>query len=266
MPDESLRYLYGVVPGSAPAPPASLRGIDDAAVRLIPLEDLAAVVSDVPASTYDEDAIAKGLQDVRWAGSRAAEHERVLTWFVDRTTVVPSTPFSLHASDDRVRERLEEQRETLRRTLARLAGHHELGIRIWRDEAAFAASLVHQSAALAALESERESASQGRRYLLGRRIESVRAEEARRLTIEAAESAYTELSAVAARSRVLPIPTNPNEDRTRTLVLDAVFLVAESSGEQFRDIVSRRMEEQRPVGLQWEFTGPWPAYHFVRDE
>ncbi len=266
MPDDSLRYLYGVVPGSAPAPPASLRGIDDTPVRLIELGDIAAIVSDVPATGYDEAAIAMGLQDVRWAGSRAAEHERVLTWFVDRTTVVPSTPFSLHASDDRVRARLGEQRDVLLRAIDRLAGHQELGIRIWRNEAVFASSLIQRSPALAALEGERRAASQGKRYLLGRRIEGLRAGEAQRLTMQAVESAYVELGEAATRSRVLPIPANPDEARARTLVLDAVFLVAESSGAQFRDVVRRRMEEQGAAGLEWEFTGPWPAYHFVRDE
>lgn len=266
MHNETLSYLYGIVPGSAPAPPGSLQGIDDTPVRLVHLGELAAIVSDVFASAYDEAAIEAGLKDVRWAGARAAEHERVLTWFVDRTTVVPSTPFSLHASDDLVRARLDEQRELLGRTLARLAGHHELGVRIWRDEAAFASGMVRQSPALAALEAERESASQGKRYLLGKRIESLRADEAVRLTLEAAESAYRDLSEASARARVLPIPANPNEGRAKTLVLDAVFLVAESSGDRFKEIVRRRMEEQRTSGLEWEFTGPWPAYHFVRDE
>lgn len=266
MPGETLRYLYGIVPAAAPPPPSALRGIDDAAVRLIDAGEIAAIVSDVPAASYDEAAIAAGLSEVRWAGARAAEHERVLTWFVDRTTVVPSTPFSLHASDERVRERLDEQRPRLNESLRRLAGHQELGVRIWRDEAALASRLLELSPTLAALDTERQQAAPGRRYLLGRRIDALRAEEAERVTADAVTAAYADLSAAAARAHVLPIPPTDREGRSRTLVLDAVFLVAESSGDAFRRTVQRLLDQQRPSGLEWEFTGPWPAYHFVRDE
>jgi hypothetical protein len=266
VPDETLRYLYGIVPASAPLPPAALRGIGDSHVRLIEVGPLAAVVSDVPAANYGESAIAQGLSDVRWAGARAAEHERVLTWFVDHSTVVPSTPFSLHASDDRVRARLGEQGELLEASLRRLAGHQELGIRIWRDEATLAGKLVDLSPTLHALEAERRDAPPGRRYLLGRRIEALRLEEAGRVTADAVAVAFDDLAGAAARARVLPIPPTDREGRSRTLVLDAVFLVDESSGDEFRRIVHRRRDEQSEKGFEWEFTGPWPAYHFVRDE
>jgi len=266
VPSETLRYLYGIVPASAPVPPPVLRGVSDSPVRLLEVGPLAAIVSDVAATDYDEAAIAAGLSDVRWAGARAAEHERVLTWFVDHTTVVPSTPFSLHASDERVRTRLDEQRELLHDSLRRLAGHQELGVRIWRDEETFAGRLLELSPALSALEAERRGAAPGRRYLLGRRIGALRAEEAERVTADAIASAYADLSGAAERAQALPIPPTDREGRSRTLVLDAVFLVAESSGEAFRRVVKRWMDEQRQAGLEWEFTGPWPAYHFVRDE
>lgn len=266
VPGDTLRYLYGVVPASAPAPPPSLRGIADAVVRLLDVGTLAGVISDVPASDYDEGAIAAGLSDVRWAGARAAEHERVLTWFVDRTTVVPSTPFSLHASDERVRARLDEQHELLEASLRKLAGHAELGVRIWRDEAAFAARLQALSPSLSALEAERSAAAPGRRYLLGRRLEALRGEEGERVTANVVGSAFSALRAVAARAHALSIPQAGDEERSRTLVLDAVFLVADSSGEEFRRVVKRLMDAQHDAGLEWEFTGPWPAYHFVRDE
>jgi hypothetical protein len=266
VPGETLRYLYGIVPASAPAPPSALRGIGDSPVRLLEAGGLAAIVSDVPAGDYDETVIAAGLADVRWAGARAAEHERVLTWFVDRTTVVPSTPFSLHASDDLVRSRLAEQQALMHESLRRLSGHQELGIRIWRDEETFARRLVALSSTLAALHAEHREASPGRRYLLGRRIDELRAEESERVTADAVAAAYADLRAVATRAIALPIPPTSGEGRSRTLVLDAVFLVANASDGEFRRVVQRWMDEQRDAGLEWEFTGPWPAYHFVRDE
>lgn len=264
MPDDTLLYLYGLVASGAPEPPAALLGIDDGAVRLVPAGPLAGIAGDVDARAYSEEAVARGLTDVRWAGERAAAHERVLTWFVDRTTVVPSSPFSLHESAERLIARIDEQREAMLAALARLAGHQELGVRVWREEEKFAQQLVSRSAALQALEEERAAATPGRRYLLGKRADEMRGAETERVTAEAMRSAYEELAAAARDSRVLPIaPPERGVPRTRAMVLDAVFLVSESSGEEFRRIVGRHAAGGESSGFSWEFTGPWPPYHFV---
>lgn len=265
MPDETLVYLYGIVAAGAPDPPASLSGIGGGSVRLVRAGDLAAIASDVQAKEYSEGALAAGLTDVGWAGARAAEHERVLTWFVDRTTVVPSSPFSLHESEDRLVQRLAGQAPAMLDALRRLAGHEELGVRVWRLEEPFAARVLELSPALRELEDERRAATPGRRYLLGKRIDELRGDETERVTTSIVRQAYDELAGVAARAKALPIPTRDRGPRTRTLVLDAVFLVEASSGDAFRRLVHRHVAAQGASGLEWEFTGPWPPYHFVSD-
>jgi hypothetical protein len=262
VPDDTLVYLYGLLAADAPSSPSALTGVDGGTVRLVRAGPLTAIVSDVDAKAYSEVAIAHGLTDVRWAGERAADHERVLTWFVDRTTVVPSSPFSLHESDARLIARIDGQRDAMLRALERLAGHQELGVRVWRDEEAFARQLIERSPALRTLEEERANATPGRRYLIAKRIEALRAAETERVTAEAMHGAFGELSAAARQARALPLPAD-RVPQTRTLVLDAVFLVPESSGEDFRRIVGRHVAERAESGFSWDFTGPWPPYHFV---
>jgi hypothetical protein len=262
-PGETVLYLYGVVTSESPSPPPDLRGIDDAPVRLVPAGSLAAIVSDVGAVAYSQEAIEAGLTDVRWAGERGVEHERVLTWFVDRTTVIPSAPFSLHAGEERVIERLDEHRPRLEEAARRLAGHREMGIRIWRHEEAFAAQLTEHSPPLRQLAGQMEAAAQGRRYLLGKKFEQLRAEESVRMTEQIVRQAAGELRSFAADARSLPIPAAGPADRTRTLVLHAAYLVADAASKDFEATVQQLAGTHRQAGLEWEFTGPWPPYHFV---
>lgn len=262
-PDETVVYLYGVVTDSSPSPPADLRGIDGASVRLVPAGSLAAIVSDVGAAAYSQEAIDAGLTDVRWAGERGVEHERVLTWFVDRTTVIPSAPFSLHAGEERVIERLAENRQGLEEAARRVAGHREMGIRIWRHEETFVAQLSEHSAPLRQLAGEMDGAAPGRRYLLGKKFEALRAEESVRMTEQIVRQAASHLQAFAADARTLPIPSAGPADRTRTLVLHAAYLVADAASKDFEATVQQLASTHRQAGLEWEFTGPWPPYHFV---
>ena len=262
-PDETVVYLYGVVTDASPPPPADLRGIDDAPVRLVPAGSLAAIVSDVGAAAYTQEAVEAGLTDVGWAGERGVEHERVLTWFVDRTTVIPSAPFSLHAGEERVVERLAEHRQRLEEAARRLAGHREMGVRIWRHEEAFVAQLGEHSLPLRQLAGEMDGAAPGRRYLLGRKFEALRAEESVRITEQVVRQAAGELRAISADARTLPIPSAGPADRTRTLVLHAAYLVADAASKNFEATVQQLASTHRQAGLEWEFTGPWPPYHFV---
>lgn len=262
-PGETVFYLYGVVTSASPPPPADLVGIDDAPVRLVPAGSLAAIVSDVGAAAYSQEAIEAGLTDVRWAGERGVEHERVLTWFVDRTTVIPSAPFSLHAGEERVIERVAEHRERLEEAARRLAGHREMGIRIWRHEEVFVAQLSEHSPPLRQLAGEMDNATPGRRYLLGKKFEALRAEESVRMTEQIVRQAIAELRAFSSDARILPIPSAGPADRTRTLVLHAAYLVADGVSKDFEATVQQLASTNRQAGLEWEFTGPWPPYHFV---
>jgi len=49
------------------------------------------------------------------------------------------------------------------------------------------------------------------------------------------------------------------------MVLNAAFLVADSSLEQFQKTLTTLVERHGPHGLRFDFTGPWPPYHFVNE-
>jgi hypothetical protein len=256
-----LLYAYGVVPTEGARPPASLRGLDDEGVRVVESGDLAAIVSEVTSATYGEEALEAQMADVAWVGARGVAHERVLTWFGDRGPVVPFSPFSLHRDEDALRARLDERRDALRAALERVRGRREWGIRVWRDESRFAEHLDTASESLRQLATEIESASSGRRFLLNRKMAALRDEEARRLSHQAARAIYAQLSEHADESRALPLPAVAG--RTRSLSLHAAFLVSEDGYPTFERAVQELAAKYTAAGFDWEFTGPWPPYHFT---
>jgi hypothetical protein len=258
----SLVYLYGVVPAAAPEPDAQVRGIEGASVRLVRNGSLAAIVSDAPADVYEEQRLNERLSDVEWVGERGLAHERVLTWFVDRAPVVPLTLFSLHRDDARVAERLAEHAASLERALQRVTGRREWGIKIWRDDARARARLEQRSEPLRALGNEMAAAREGTRYLLARKRDALEREELRRASADAGSQALETLRAVADDGASLPLPPGAAGTGGRTLVLHAAFLVSQDALAPFQETVRSLAARQAADGFEWEFTGPWPAYHF----
>jgi hypothetical protein len=256
-----LLYLYGIVPHDA-AEPDEVRGIEGAPVRLVRAGGVAGIVSPVPDDAYGEETLNARLADLAWVGERGVAHERVLSWFVDRGPVVPLTPFSLHGYEARVRERLEEGGEQFRATLQRLTGRREWGVRIWRTPAV-EAHLDDLSPQLQAMNHEIAAASPGRRYLLERKRATLRAEELRGISARVAREAFTTLARHAEAAQQLPIAAPSNPAAERTLALHAAFLVADTEFAAFEQPLSELVARYRPAGFEWEFTGPWPPYHFV---
>jgi hypothetical protein len=63
-----------------------------------------------------------------------------------------------------------------------------------------------------------------------------------------------------------PIPKAVDADSARgTMVLNAAFLVAPTALEAFQRTLTGLVERLGPHGLRFDFTGPWPPYHFVNE-
>jgi hypothetical protein len=257
-----LSYLYGIVPADAPDPPADLTGIDGGAVRVVRGDRVGALVSDVSDEAYADDAIDARLADLAWVGERGLAHERVLDWYAERGPVIPLSLFSLHRDEARVRERIEGDAERFERALERLRGRREWGVKLWRDDERLSAHLAQLSAAIAALTGELENAAPGRRFLLEKKRDTLKVDEMKRVSARISHEVYAQLGAAAERSVTVPIPANAPQS-AKTLVLYGAFLVPEERYAEFQRKLSELAGTFQPTGFDFEFTGPWPPYHFA---
>jgi hypothetical protein len=265
MEQETLVYLYGIVPADADAPPPELVGVEGAAVRLLRLAGIAGVVSDVPADSYADEALDSRLEDLAWVGERGLAHERVLDWFADRGAVLPSALLSLHRDDERLRARLEEDEARLASQVEALRGRREWGVKLWRHDALLAERLAGLSPALQALDAEMETAPPGRAFLLGKKRDTLRTEELKRLSVRVVHAVFDSLRERAERSTQVPLPPAPARGE-RALVLHAAFLVTEEGFAAFQRRLGELAGEFQPFGFEFEFTGPWPPYHFAQPD
>jgi len=259
-----LLYVYGVVPATFDATRAP-EGVEDAAVSLVRDGELAALVSRVDATDYAAERLERATADVPWLGARAAAHDRVLTWASDRAPVVPLPIFSLFVDEARVAAMLRDRADTLRPLLARVAAGREYTLRVYREDEPLLAALGTLSPEIGALERAVAAASPGQRYLLGRKLESERKLELRRVGVAVARDVH---AAASASSLAVALDPLPPAERARgdTLVLQAAYLVAPAALDAFRAALTDADARYGGRGFRFEFTGPWPAYHFVRED
>src|SRR4030095_14376286 len=109
-----------------------------------------------------------------------------------------------------------------------------------------------------------EQASPGQSYLMQKKIDALRVDEARvavNRIVDQIEAKLREQADDGRRLRILKVETTEHGE----LKAKFAFLVKRSGFEEFRDAAERLARENQSAGVRIELTGPWPVYNFVQD-
>ncbi|MEU6372241.1 GvpL/GvpF family gas vesicle protein [Streptomyces sp. NPDC046909] len=254
-----LRYVYAVCrPFKAPLQ-SQLTGVAGDPPRLLVHHGLVAVVSHVPERVFAEEPLRAHLEDLDWLTATARAHQGVIDALTVVTTPLPLRLATVFRDDSGVRTMLEAREADFCRTLDRLAGRVEWGVKVYVEtEPADGTDSGTDSGPAAG------KAASGRDYLR-QRSSRVRANEDLWQRAEAFASRLHEtLSAVAEDSR-LHAPQNATlSGAAGRNVLNAAYLVPRSESEEFVELVDRTKGEA--PGMRVELTGPWAAYSFAGEK
>jgi hypothetical protein len=247
-------YLYGIVqaakrPSVAKAP-AGLAGAG-------PLEALEAapsiwiIAADVPTDIYAGENLERSLSDLDWVGRVALAHEAVVEHFSRQRslTVIPLKLFTMFSSREKAVADIRARRSTITRTMKRLAGAEEWGVRVFR------------SAAPAGAPASRAAApSTGAAFLAAKKEARDTARAERTAAVEAATHAFDQLSRIARDSQQR---SDAPAGAASPPLLNAAFLVDQRRRAVFEKAARLEAHACAQAGAELTLTGPWPAYHFV---
>lgn len=275
----SLLYVYGVVPAGLRAASDPPPGIDNGAVDKIPLGEFVALVSSVAAAEYNGEAgvemadvpgmggmagmggtagIAELAGDPDWLAPRAVAHDSVVTWASDQGAVVPFPMWVMFENAAGLKRGLAPRAAALRKTLEFVSGAREYGVRVRADAAALQQAAVALDPELALLDAQIRRVPPGQAYLLKRKLDAARKNSVRGVATRIADDVHHALDAVARASALQSGAQNRSN-----LVTDGAYLVADAGYDSFRAVLTALVERLTPAGCRFEFTGPWPPYHFV---
>src|SRR6266550_485419 len=259
---ERLCYVYGVV-GSSIETATAPKGIDGGPISLIPNGDVSALATSVSAEDYSPERVESLTADVDWVSQRAMAHDKVLTWASDAGPVIPFPMWTLFRDAKAVKAMLSKRATELAETFKRVGDGREFIVRVYVQPGVLQDRLGGHSAELAALEAEAAKASPGQKYLLERKIDNVRRDSGRDLTARVAGEIHDALSASSMETaREQPVNAGAPREQGRA-ILNAAFLVAPARVVDFQRALTAMVNKYEPSGFKFDFTGPWPPYHFV---
>ncbi|MFD9220527.1 GvpL/GvpF family gas vesicle protein [Streptomyces sp. NPDC060064] len=246
-----LRYVYAVThPFDGPLA-ADLRGVADTRPYVLHHGDLVAVVSAVSADDFNEIPLRAHLEELDWLTETAHAHQAVIAALTSLSCPLPLRLATVCRDEDGVRRLLDSGHDRFVRTLERLDGRVEWGVKVYAETPEPAAASPAPAA----------PASTGRDYLR-RRLQERRADEGIWERADAVSRRLHEKLSRHAEAERLHRPQQAQlSDAAGHNVLNAAYLVPREESAVFVE----NLDELRPhePGIRVELTGPWAPYSFT---
>lgn len=254
------RYVYCVVRADE-GESIDATGVDDEPVSLVASDGIGAIVH-----------ACDGIYD-------SADFAQVRRWLVRHQAVIDEAgeafgtplPFQfdtiIRGDDDRVREWIAEERESLAEALDSLAGHWEYRVEVVRTDPVDDDRLVEADDRLAELREQIDDSGEGTAFLLEKKYEQRakrlrehrRSERTAELRDRLADHAR-EVHELERSSNVALAGASDEDDGDRETICRLTLLAHEDDEGAIGSILDDVANEP---GLEVRFTGPWPPYTFA---
>lgn len=240
-PDEQALYVYAIIRASRP-PRLEVAGIDARwPVQTIHHQDMAAVVSRVPAASLDPTR------------ANLLAHERVTGDVMREHTVIPMSFGTVFRSRDDVIELLRSTYDTFADVLDKLHDKVEFGLKAFWDREEAMKALEAEDPEIRRLKQEilaHPNSAFVSKLQYGSLVDTALTRRAERYTAEFMQ-----------RLRDACVASRCNAVVGDKMIMNAAFLVQRSREGNFEQHV-KAIADEFP-SLTFKFSGPWPPYNFV---
>jgi hypothetical protein len=261
-----LRYVYAVCRPFRSALQSQLAGVAGAPPKQLTHHGLVAVVSSVPEADFAEGPLRAHLEDLDWLTTTARAHQQVVDALTVVTTPLPLRLATVFRDDSGVRAMMEAREADFLRTLDRLEGRVEWGVKVYVAPEVPEPKEPEPEETVRPESTARPEpkAASGRDYLRRRRQQTRAHEDAWQRGATFASRLHEILSSYAEDSRLHAPQNAALSGASGQNVLNAAYLVSRAESEEFVELVDR--EKDDTPGIRVELTGPWAAYSFAGEE
>lgn len=261
---ETATYLFAVCrEGDRPVRlPSGCGHTGGGDVRLLHVAGLTAVVQDVPAEKFSEQALTERLSDRAELENYARAHHQVIFSVAQDAATVPLPLATIHRSDERTRAALRDGAARFHTALDRIGHRVEWGVKVYAVPCRSRADEDPPKTGPVSVADPRAKGA-GRAYLERVRERTNNCQQQQNAALQAAELTHRSLSerVVAARRLRAHGPDLSGEQDSQ--LLNAAYLVDRHSHAALPEAVRELRAQPWAQGVRIEVTGPWVPYSFA---
>ena len=262
----NLYYLYCINELSQSPDRPEIQGINKKRVSVLAHRDIGAAVSPVSSSEFNQNKIKEKLQDMKWIEPKVRDHERVIEGIVSYSpSVVPMRFGTVYQSQKQVQKVLEANYLKFKKLLDKVKHANEWSVKVYMNNKFFFDFIKNQDKEIKQLTKRLKGLkSEGERYFLEKKIEDITKNKAQQGAQKYLTTIFNKLKKYARQGTTAQIFPKKLTQKDADMVLNAVYLVGGNNRAGFQKAVRDASGEFKSIGLTFETSGPWPAYHFVK--
>jgi len=247
----NVLYVYAIGRAKHPLP-------DDVDVEALETDGLAAFYAPVDSVEFSQGVIDARSKDVEWLGAIGYRHQSVMSALMRGGTVIPLRAFTLFANETSLRHHIRTERKNFERILDRLDGKQEWTLRIefapeqWND------ALVHRVDSLKQLTAEIAHASEGKAYLLRKKLD----DERKRVSRDAEQQVVKEVEAAVMQKLACDVISESRVQRGGAFPQINVLINRDEEA-RLQELSEELTRKYGSDGVALALTGPWPPYSFA---
>ena len=241
------QYIYGIIKNISTPDFSTIRGIDNQEIRLVPFQDIAALISDTPLINFDRLKKEELLQNV-------AIHQKVNEAVIKDQNVVPMAFGTIADGEEEVKRILAKVYLQFKTALRKISGKTEFAVQVFWDEKAILEELAETDPQIQKLKKTMESSSKlfstAAKIKLGK------------LVFQAVESQKEEyLKTIQDFLKECSLESSPGKLVDQNMIMNTSFLI-EKDQEKTLDERMNTLGKKYEGKLRFKYVGPMPAYSF----
>jgi hypothetical protein len=265
--DTDFIYLYGVIlaeeleNSDIPA----IIGIDQKRVSIIYFKELAAVITPVNPHKYSQQQIDHLLKDPEWLKEKAFHHHEGISVIHNEFTILPMSFCTIFQNEDNLKSLLNEQYDMILHNLKTLKNKQEWNIKIYCNSKQALSYVVHHSPKVLELRENIANMPKGKQFIMKKKLDQMITNELEKEQSLWWQRIEQQLQSLFSVSRIRKNWGREITERTDDMIVNCDFLIDKKKSEQFLTKVQELEHPFSVLGCTFQVSGPWPPYHFSKE-
>jgi len=202
-------------------------------------------------------------KDFSWLSEQAIAHDQLIKAVAKINTVIPFKIGSFFSSQELLVESLAPHEAHFLNQLEQLQGQEEWSVKLYADPKALHLPETANSSIYTDLEKELEQASEGKAFLLRKKIQKLKAQDQSQSLAQYIELLCAGLEKYSSSLVITPSLSPELTGKAKKMLLNTALLIPQGH-QAFSEYLQSEQEKWKQWGIELAVSGPWPPYHFTQ--
>lgn len=239
----------------------NILGIDNThKLEAISLEDLVAVVSQVPLKEFGEESLKENIQDIKWLEKNIRAYDEITRKLFSQTTFIPVRFGTIYLTKERVKESIKDSKEQIIKLIKYLKGKVELGIKFFFNRKKLEEGLLTTDLEVNDLYKKIQSETPGKAHFLKKKLETLLNKKIELWSDEIIKIIFESLKVFSINIQLLSLRP---KDGDLQMFFNVACLITNEKFDSFKEQINNLTNLEKLKSVNYEITGPWPPYSFA---